>query len=162
MNLGSVLFLPVAAMRATAVALRALAATGERLADALSPQPGPTWDESRGAAGPPRQRSGTTVSRPPATRPPAVLATATQTPAPPVDVARLASMTAPQVVAALDGLGSTELAELYEHEAKHRRRRSVLQAIETAAAPPQAGPPGDETDVRTPDELVYSTQTPRR
>lgn len=81
--------------------------------------------------------------------------------------AALAAKTVPQVLTALDSLSDVELADLYEYESRHRRRRTILQAIEAAAAPPPdaAATDADEIilddDLREPDELVYSTETPR-
>lgn len=154
MKLGSVLILPAAALRTTAFALRLFASTGRRLADALSPDdPTPTLSE----AAPQR----------PAARPQA----AAPAPAPAdsvrLDLAALAARTAPEVIAALGSLGTLELADLYDYESKHRRRRAVLDAIEAATAPPASATDTHEDaslldDVRVPDELVYTTQTPRR
>jgi hypothetical protein len=145
-KLGPVLILPAAALRTTAAALRVLASTGQRLADLLSP--------------------GTPAPQPTA-QPNAVRAPVSPPPADParLDLAGLAARPAPQVIAVLETLGTAELADLYEHESKHRRRRTVLDAITAATAPPQTGSEADLSgvdDVRVPDELVYSTQTPRR
>lgn len=153
MKLGSVLILPAAALRTTAFALRLFASTGRRLADALSPDsPSPTLSDTA------PQRP---AARPQTTSPDAA-------PVDPVrlDLPALAARPAPEVIAALERLGTLELADLYDYESKHRRRRAVLDAIEAATAPPASATDTDEDlsldDVRVPDELVYSTQTPRR
>jgi hypothetical protein len=148
-KLGSVLILPTAALRTTAAALRLLASTGQRLADLLAPD-APAPQPAPPPAHPASQRT-------PATPPPADPAH--------VDLAGLAARPTPQVIAALETLGTVELGDLYEHESKHRRRRAVLDAITAATAPPQTGSQADLPgldDVRVPDELVYSTQTPQR
>jgi hypothetical protein len=84
-------------------------------------------------------------------------------PAGTIDIATLAAKPAPQVVAAIDTLSTTELGDLYIYEAGHRRRRTVLAALESATAPP--APQDDDLpplDVRVPDELVYSTVGAKR
>lgn len=79
------------------------------------------------------------------------------------DLAALAALPAPRVIAALESMSTEDLAELHTYESSHRRRATVLRAIEAAAAPPvQAGDDIDLDDVRQPDELVYTTSTPSR
>ena len=181
---------PAVALRTAAKALRLLADVNEQLADTLrsdapdaggtpdfaepsrqSPtltpvpdfQPGPAVDERPTAA-----KTGQTISVAPSQPAPAETAGTVGTAsaaAPGFDVAALAAQTAPQIIAAVDTLGTVELAELYEYESHHRRRRTVLQAIDAAAAPPADARDDDivlDDDVREPDELVYSTETPRR
>ena len=153
MKLGSVLILPAVALRTTATALRLFAGTGQRLADLISPN-----GEAAPEPSPLRATRATPASSP-------VVAPA---PVDPVrlDLAGLAARPAPEVVAALDTLGTTELADLYTYESKHRRRPAVLDAITAATAPPPAATDDEDLslldDVRVPDELVYSTQTPPR
>ena len=159
MNLGSIFALPATSLRATAFVLRFIASTGERLADSLreaaEPPASAVLQQSEEGLVKPAPTPSTVVDTPAETIPPARL-----------DVARLAAQTAPEILAALDGLGDVELSDLYEYESKHRRRRKVLDAITAAAAPPaEAAGPADidlTEDVRQPDELVYTTQTPRR
>jgi hypothetical protein len=90
----------------------------------------------------------------------------TELPAARRDLTDLAKRPAQEVLAALTGLSDEELGELYEIERTGRHRRQVLDAID-ATARPQASDPrvvaalvADELDVREPDELVYSTETP--
>lgn len=154
MKLRSVLILPAAALRTTAAALRLLAGTGQRLADVLSPDGQIPTPRTAPPAAPARR----------AESPPAA---AGEVDPVHLDLPGLAARPAPEVIAALDGLGTTELGDLYEYERKHRRRRSVLDAIAAAAAPPASGADTDEdlsllADVREPDELVYSTGAAQR
>src|SRR5688572_4063412 len=100
MILGPLLTLPVAAMRTTARMLRVLADTGELLAAVLQ-----TADTNRRQA--PRPQSAPSAPRT-ATPAPAV----TPEPVESDDPATLAARTAPQVIAALDGLSTAALAEL--------------------------------------------------
>lgn len=156
MILGSLRTLPTLALTTAARTLRLLASVNEAIADRLNPDSGsagtdkPTPTRARPAAAPqPARPSGPAVTSPPPT----------------VDIATLASRNAPEVIAAIEGLSTTELGELYDHESGHRRRRTVLAAIEAASVPPApADEPDDlpELDVRVADELVYSTATPRR
>lgn len=55
-------------------------------------------------------------------------------------IAELADQSAADVIAAVDRLSTDELRLLIEHETSHRNRRTVLQAIEKALAPPVATP----------------------
>jgi len=64
-------------------------------------------------------------------------------------IAELANRPAQTVVKAVANLSTEELGELFEYESTHRKRATVLAAIERAAAP---DPP--------PDDLAYSTETP--
>ena len=156
MKLGSVLILPAAALRTTAAVLRLAAGTGRRIADLISPD-----------SDTPTQRD---VAAAPAPVRPAVAAAPAPVPAPTdparFDAAELAARTAPSVIAALESLGTVELADLYEYESQHRRRPEVLDAITAATAPPPSATDDVDLslldDVRVPDELVYSTQTPQR
>lgn len=153
MSLGPLMTLPRLALRTTAKALRLLASAHEALADAVSPTPSSDSDS------PPPPPAATSDS--PAETAPQDEARDSSPP----DVATLASRTAPEVIAALDGLSDAELADLHDYESRHRRRRSVLDAVAEAAAPPvdvrDAGDLIELDDPRQPDELVYSTQTPR-
>jgi len=158
MNLGFVLAVPASVLRHSAAALKLAATLSERLAGAItgdtaaSPAPAPTAPEPVNAR----------PMTPPA---PPVVRDEPGTDAPPLDVVALISRPAPEVISALDGLSTLELADLYDQESRTRRRRAVLDAIQAAAAPPAAAAtpePLPVDDVRVPDELVYSTQTPRR
>lgn len=51
-------------------------------------------------------------------------------------VAELAQATAPDVIAAIEDLSTDELRLLYDEERSHKNRKTVLAAIERAAAPP--------------------------
>lgn len=64
-------------------------------------------------------------------------------------IAELANRPAQTVVKAVADLSTEELGELYDYESTHRKRSTVLSAIERAAAPDTP-----------PDDLVYSTETP--
>lgn len=64
-------------------------------------------------------------------------------------IAELANRPAQTVVKAVADLSTEELGELFEYESTHRKRSTVLSAIERAAAP---DPP--------PEDLAYSTETP--
>lgn len=60
-------------------------------------------------------------------------------------VEELADKPATEVIAAVPGLSTDELGRLYEHEAAHKKRKTVLAAVENAADPhgpepmPEAG-----------------------
>lgn len=154
MKFGTLLALPRLALSTSATALRLLAAVNEALAERITGATATYRDPV--APAPPREA-------PPKAAPAAP--TADVEPATPesVDISELVTRNAPQVIAALDGLSTTELADLYELESRRRRRTSVLAAIEAAAAPPADS--RDEVlldDVREPDVLVHSTSTPRR
>lgn len=156
MTLGRLLTLPSLALQTTAKALRLLAFANEMLADRLATPPvgsSPDADST-----PPRRPAPAPASA--ATPAPATDATATA----PRDIPTLATLPAADVIRALDDLSMTELGDLFEHESSHRRRRTVLRAIEAALAPPPAAVSDDVAldDVREPDELVYSTTTPSR
>lgn len=156
MKLRPVLLLPAVALRTTAVALRVFAATGHRLADLISPDS----DAATVTDAPPRSAATRPTPQRPAADPQASQSAR-------VDLESLAARPAPEVISALDTLSAEELADLYEHESKHRRRRQVLDAITAATAPPlSAADTGEDLslldDAREPDELVYTTQTPRR
>jgi hypothetical protein len=154
-KLGFALVLPTLALRTTATVLRVLAAGGERLADALRSDDVRAPGQTAESAGPSTPVDVEAASPQPTSAEPAV-------PTPQAIAAR----TAPEVIAALDDLSAVELGDLYEHESKHRRRRSVLDAITAAAAPPTSAASLDDAelldDVREPDVLVYSTSTPTR
>lgn len=155
MSLGTLLTLPSLALQTTAKALRLLAFANEVIADRLATPPAASSSE------------GDTPPRRPAPAPspaPAPAAAADASPPAPRDIATLAALPAPALVGALDDLSLTELADLFDHESKYRRRRTVLSAIETALAPPAAAASDDVAvdEVRVPDELVYSTATPTR
>lgn len=183
--LGSTLLrAPAAALDIAAKALRVLADVNDHLATALVSAPAepiPTPQPVRDNTAPPTARVDIGVAA--ATRPSAAAsplapqtATTTGSDAPVADapaartpdldttgVAALAAQTAPRVIAALDGLSAEDLAELYEYESGHRRRATVLRAVEAAAAPPVEARADDDIlldDVREPDVLVYSTSTP--
>lgn len=64
-------------------------------------------------------------------------------------IAELANRPAQTVVKAVANLSTEELGELFEYESTHRKRATVLSAIERAAAPDSP-----------PDDLAYSTETP--
>lgn len=161
MKLGAILTLPALVLHTTASVLRMVAAAGSRLADAL-------------AADEPTRLDSSQPSPPPSRGPdPAdALDQAAQTSPPrpdeaavPSDVPTLLAQPAPRVIASLASMSALDLADVYEYEARHRRRPAVLAAVEAAAAPPPAARTPDPLpadDVRVPDELVYSTQTPRR
>ena len=158
MNLGFVLAVPATLLRHSAAAMKLAATFSERLAGAIK---GDTLGPSAPAA--PAPQPGNAGPATPA--PPAAVRDEPGTPAAALDVAALISRPAPEVLAALDGLSALELADLYDQESRSRRRRAVLDAIQAAAAPPAAAATPDPLpvdDVRVPDELVYSTQTPRR
>lgn len=163
MTLGSLLTLPSLALQTSAKALRMLALANEVLAARLAPPPDSGQNEV----------TGPTFHAPPSTGSAASAAaddTAAEATAAvpaeelPRDIPTLAGLPAPAVVDALDGLSLAQLDELYDYESNHRRRRTVLTAIEVALAPPRAAEDDDVLldDVRVPDELVYSTVTPRR
>jgi hypothetical protein len=65
-------------------------------------------------------------------------------------IAELAEQNVAAVVRGIQDLSTEELGELFDYESAHRKRRTVLQAIERAAAPPpeeQTAPPSDEQTV---------------
>ena len=64
-------------------------------------------------------------------------------------IAELANRPAQTVVKAVANLSTEELGELFDYESTHRKRATVLSAIERAAAPDSP-----------PDDLAYSTETP--
>ena len=157
--LGPLRTLPSLALSAAATTLRLLASINETLAHRLNPgqpAPPPTATAPSAPASPapvPQREQPTAVAAPPAAGAPATS----------VDIATLAAKPAPQVIAAIDTLSTSELGDLYIHEAGNRRRRTVLAALETASAPPAAD--DDELpplDARVPDELVYSTVGAKR
>lgn len=155
MKFGTLLTLPRLALSTSATALRLLAAVNEALAERITGATSAYGDPVTPV--PPRQTAPKAA--------PAAPTADVEPPTPdPVDIAELVARNAPQVIAALDGLSTTELADLYELESRRRRRTSVLAAIEAAAAPPPDSR-DDEVlldDVREPDVLVHSTSTPRR
>ena len=156
MKLGSLLALPAAAFQTTASVLKIAASIGERLAAVIKPEGDVSTPQTAPATGP------APAPIVPAAQAPNDAVAATPGP---VDIAALASRTQPEIVAALDGLSALDLADLYDHESRHRRRPGVLSAVEAAAAPPidvRTPDPLPLDEVRIPDELVYSTQTPRR
>ena len=155
MTLHTLLTLPSFALETSAKALRLLAYANELLAAKVA-----SAAQSRGEA----QSNVDEPSQPAAARVAAVAAPPGDTAGDelPRDIATLAGYPAPTVVRAIDTLSSPELADLYDYESNHRRRRTVLQAIEAALAPPAATDDDLLDDVRVPDEVVYSTQTPRR
>lgn len=164
MILGTLRSLPVLALTTAAKTLRLLATINETIAQRLdtpSPAP-PSQTQARTPhAGPARAAP---VAAPAAADIPGTAAAETAAKAA-ADIPALAARTVPEVLAGLDALSTTELGELYSYESSHRRRRSVLRAVEAASAPPQlAGEPDDlpPLDVRVDDELVYSTATPPR
>ena len=59
-------------------------------------------------------------------------------------IEELAAKPAGQVAAAVSSLSTDELRLLTEYEMEHKNRRTVLNAIEKALAPPPAGGSGDE------------------
>lgn len=157
--LGPLRTLPSLALTAAATTLRLLASINETLAQRLNPEqpapdPAPSSTAARTEPVPPRAAPAPTVAPTPA---------ATATPATSVDIAALAAKPAPQVIAAVETLSTSELGDLYIHEAGNRRRRTVLAALESASAPPATDdedlPP---LDVRVADELVYSTVGAKR
>lgn len=146
MKLASLLTLPSLALETSAKMLRLLAYVNEVLAERVGPA-APTSPGDDAATAPPA----------PATAAPEPTSGAGTVPR---DIPTLAGLPAPAVVSAVDELSMPELADLYDHESRHRRRRAVLDAVEAALAPPATDDPGG--DVRVRDEVVYSTQTPRR
>lgn len=153
---------PSAALQVAAKGLRVLADVNQHIAGVLA---------GGSAAAPPAphaarpEPASQTPARPPAASGPddATGPTPAATADAAADVPSLAAQTAPRVIAALDGLSAEALAELHDYESRHRRRTTVLSAIEAAAAPPeQARDDLAIDDVREPDELVYTTSTPRR
>jgi hypothetical protein len=65
-------------------------------------------------------------------------------------IAELADQNVSAVVRGIQDLSTEELGQLFDYESAHRKRRTVLQAIERAAAPPpeeQTAPPSDEQTV---------------
>lgn len=146
------LSLPSLALQTSAKALRLMATVNEIVAARLSSPSAP---------------SPVPVPRPATPQPSPARATdtpaASEPRAEPRDIPALAALPAPAVVKAIDELSLTDLGDLYDHESAHRRRRTVLAAIDAAMAPP-AGAASDDLldDVRQPDELVYTTATPRR
>lgn len=54
----------------------------------------------------------------------------------------LAALTAAEVVAEVPNLSTDELGRLYEHESTHKKRTTVLKAIERAADPRGPAPRG--------------------
>ena len=167
MQLSTLFVLPRLALSATTKALRLLADAGETLASTLAPSPSQTHDER---ATPTASAPATSPAAPPPAEPAAArVPTAAEITAGTVtlpDVPTIAAWPAPQVVAAAAQLSTVQLSELHEYESRHRRRRTVLDAIEAAVLPPPAAAdPADLElldEVRVPDELVYTTQTPRR
>ena len=154
MKFGTLFALPRLALSTSATALRLLAAVNEALAERITGATGAYRDPI--APAPARSRN-------PA--PPAVPAPAEKSaPSQPVDLAELVRRNAPQVIAAVDGLSTAELADLYDLESRGRRRTSVLAAIEAAAAPPAEAGNVEVLldDVREPDVLVYSTASAKR
>ena len=152
---------PSATLSAAATALRLLADVNRQLATTL---------KGRAPSEPPRSTTPTLsvvaseaneAAKADADVAGAVEAVETETGAP-ADIATLAALPAPRLLAALDSLSTQDLADLYDHESRHRRRQQVLAAIEVAAAPPeQARDDIVLDDVRVPDEVVYTTSTPR-
>ena len=156
MKFGTLLALPRLALSTSATALRLLAAVNEALAERITGATGAYRDPVAPAPAQPVSPSVTPAAAP---APDVDLATPES-----VDLSELVARKAPQVIAALDGLSTTELADLHELESRRRRRTSVLAAIQAAAAPPGESREDEVLldDVREPDVLVYSTSTPRR
>lgn len=157
MTLHTLLSLPSLALETSAKALRLLAYANEVLAAKMTSASETAEDDAVSLDLPSVIPSERTAA-------PAITGAATDAEDLPGDIPTLADLPAPTVVRAVETLSSPELADLYDHESKHRRRRTVLEAIEAALAPPASSAAEDELleDVRVPDELVYSTQTPRR
>lgn len=159
MKFGTLLTLPRLALSTSATALRLLAAVNEALAERITGATGAYRDPVSSTA----PRSAQQPSRTLASA--ATTAQAEPAASESVDISELVTRNAPQVIAALAGLSSTELADLYELESRRRRRTTVLAAIEAAAAPPPYTR-DDEVllvdDVREPDVLVYSTASAKR
>ncbi len=61
-------------------------------------------------------------------------------------IAELAEQNVSAVVRGIQDLSTEELGELFDYESAHRKRKTVLQAIERAAAPPR-----EETVSSTPE-----------
>lgn len=156
MMFGTLLTMPATALKTAAQALRMLAAVNDALAERLSGSVEHERPSQPEAAAPAPRATRQPEPAPPAAQP--------DTADSAIDLATLATRPAPEVIAALDGLSTTQLADLYELESRRRRRRSVLAAIDAAAAPPAEA--RDDVlaldDVREPDVLVFSTSTPRR
>lgn len=55
-------------------------------------------------------------------------------------VEELADKPAAEVIAAVPGLSTDELGRLYEHETAHKKRKTVLAAVERAADPHSSEP----------------------
>lgn len=159
MKFRAVFALPGFALTTAATALRILAAVNEALAERIAGAGDRTDDPETTTSAPPAGQA-----RPAADTATAAPQTQTSTTIEPVDVAELAARTAPQVIAALDTLSTTDLADLYDYESRRRRRSTVLAAIEAAAAPPAAARDDDIVldDPREPDVLVYSTASAKR
>ena len=169
MRLHTLLTLPSFALETSAKALRLLAYANELLAAKVASAAQASADaRSGGAAQATTNGQRRDVSTPAPAAPAAEAEVSASSPSAtaeelPRDIATLAGLPAPTVVRAIDTLSSPELADLYDHESNHRRRRTVLHAIEAALAPPATATDDDLLDdVRVPDEVVYSTQTPRR
>jgi hypothetical protein len=145
MSAGLLLMLPAAALRTTARMLRALADTGEIVAMVINPA-----GARRGRAA--QEEAPAPLPRPVVVQPPLEVTE-------PTDVTAIVSLTAPRAIAALEGLSTTQLGELYDLESSQRRRSTVLQAIERALEPPADALALDD-DGGPATELVYSTQTP--
>lgn len=165
--LGPLRTLPSLALTAAATTLRLLATINETIAQRINPDTTPAAAVPEDVApSAPAQPAVPVEQQPTAQK----LAAAVSAPAPQpdfeapdiFDVASLAAQPAPRVIAAIDTLSTAELGDLYIYEAGHRRRRTVLSALESASTPAvredEDGLP--PLDVRVPDELVYSTTTP--
>lgn len=162
MTLGSLLTLPSLALQTSAKALRLLAFANEAIAARLA-EPEPRAEAPRFRPTPvPTPAAAPTA---PARASAAGDADAGDVDAAdiPRDIPTLAALPAPAVSSAVESLTLAELDDLYAYESSHRRRRAVLAAVEAALAPPAHATDDDLLDdVREPDELVYTTSTPRR
>lgn len=163
MTLHTLLSLPSLALETSAKALRLLAYANELIATKVASPAAPKADDQDGRNDAPSLAPPPVI---PSERRAATAASPSAADAEPLprDIPTLAGLPAATLVRAVDTLSSAELADLYDYESKHRRRSTVLQAIEAALAPAASAGADDDLldDVRVPDELVYSTQTPRR
>lgn len=135
------------ALAASAVALRSTAMLAELAARTLSPRPLPTSRPS-----PPPERgavpglAGPAPEAPPASAQPPLLSGTEDTLGvedghvrrPESSAADLAAQPSAAVLQAIGGLSTDELSALFDYEQTHRRRKTVLTAIEAALTPPGA------------------------
>lgn len=117
--------LAAAALVGTGWALTRVARGVRQAADVVKPEPGgPVADDE---------------ARPVVQEPPSVAVPYEDSPAhvrvPETHVDELAAKPAADVIKAVDRLSTDELSRLYEHEQTHKKRKTVLAAIEEALSP---------------------------